>query len=211
MKSRTQWLKEGDKNSKFFHAQTLKRRRFNQIKGLEDLNGVWQEDEATISSIAISYFAVLFKSSSPGQIDEIGECLAPRVSAEDNLALTAAVTEEEIKTVVFQIPPIRAPGPDGYSGCFYQDHWDTVGKDVIKIVKAFWHSGTILRKLNHTNLVLIPKVKCPKNMTQYRPIALCNVIYKAIAKVLTNRLKMVMPKTGMAIKLDMAKAYDRVE
>ncbi|KAM1612549.1 hypothetical protein ACFX1R_002073 [Malus domestica] len=194
VKSRAQWLKESDKNSKFFHAQTLKRRRFNQIKGLEDLNGVWQEDEAAISSITTSYFAELFKSSSPGQIDEFGECLAPRVSVEDNLALTAAVSEEEIKMDVFQIPPIRAPGPDGYSGCFYQDHWDTVGKDVIKIVKAFWHTGTIMRKLNHTNLVLIPKVKCPKNMTQYRPIALCNVIYKVIAKVLINRLKMVMPK-----------------
>ncbi|CAN6691340.1 unnamed protein product [Malus baccata var. baccata] len=192
-----------------------------------------KEDEAAISTIATSYFEVLFKSSRPGQIDEIGECPAPRVTTEDNLALTTAVTEEEIKTVVFQIPPTRAPGPDGYSGCFYQDHWDTVGKDVIRIVKAFWHSGTILRKLNHTNLVLIPKVKCPRNMTQYRPIALCNVIYKVIAKVLSNRLKTVMPKaisdnqsafilhsllhqkngdkTGMAIKLDMAKAYDRVE
>ncbi|CAN6570393.1 unnamed protein product [Malus baccata var. baccata] len=194
-----------------------------------------KEDEAAISSIATSYFAELFKSSSPRQIDEFWECLAPRVSAEDNIALTAAVFEEEIKVAVFQIPPIRAPGPDGYSRCFYQDHWDT-------------HSGTILRKFNHTNLVLIPKVKCPKNMTQYRPIALCNVIYKVIAKVLTNRLKLVMPKvicdnqsafvagkqiqdnilvvhellhsllhqkkgeqTGMAIKLDMAKAYDRVE
>ena len=119
---------------------------------------------------------------------------------------------------------------------------------MIKIVKAFWHSSKLLRKLNHTNLVLIPKVKCPKNMTQYRPIALCNVIYKILAKVLTNRLKLVMPNVigdnqsafiagkqiqdnilvvheilhsllhqkkddqmGMAIKLDMAKAYDRVE
>ncbi|CAN6562972.1 unnamed protein product [Malus baccata var. baccata] len=207
-----------------------------------------KEDEAAISSIAISYFADLFKSSNPRQIDEIGDCMAPRVSTEDNIALTAAVSEEEIKAAVFQIPPTRAPGPDGYSGCFYQDHWETVGKDVIKMVKAFWHSGTMLRKLNHTNLVLIPKVKCPKNMTQYRPIALCNVSYKVIAKVLTNRLKRVMPKVicdnqsafvagkqiqdnilvvhellhsllhqkkgeqaGMAIKLDMAKAYDRVE
>ncbi|KAM2405355.1 hypothetical protein ACFXTH_032590 [Malus domestica] len=92
-----------------------------------------------------------------------------RVTSEDNLALTASVTNGEIKE-------------------------ETMGEDVVNIVKAFWHSGTLLWKLNHTNLVLIPKVKCLKNMTQYRPIALCNVIYKIIAKVLTNRLKKVMPK-----------------
>ncbi|KAM2260945.1 hypothetical protein ACFXTI_042610 [Malus domestica] len=89
---------------------------------------------------------------------------------------------------------MRSPGPDDFSGCFYQDHWDTMGVDVIKVVKAFWHSSTLLRKLNHTNLVLIRKVKCPKNMTQYRHITLCNVIYNILAKVLTNRLKKVMPK-----------------
>lgn len=60
-----------------------------------------------------------------------------------------------------------------------------VGKDVVNIVKAFWHSGSLLQKLNHTNLVLIPKVTCPKSMTQYWPIALCNVRYKVLAKVLT--------------------------
>lgn len=65
---------------------------------------------------------------------------------------------------------------------------------MVQIIKAFWHSGKLIRKLNYTNLVLIPKVKCPKNMMQYRPIALCNVIYKILAKILTNRLKTMMPK-----------------
>ncbi|KAM2566578.1 hypothetical protein TB1_009061 [Malus domestica] len=210
-KSKTQWLKEGDKNTKFFHAQTMKIRRSNQIRGLMDANGVWQENEPVISSIVTFYFSDLFRSGRPAHFDVLNNGLESRVTLEDNLALTAPVTEEEIIVAAFQIPPTRAPGPDGFSGCFYQDHWDTVGKDVIRIIKAFWHSGRLQRKLNHTNLVLIPKVKCPKNMTQYRPIALCNVIYKILAKVLTNRLKLVMPKAGMAIKLDMAKAYDRVE
>ncbi|CAN6724151.1 unnamed protein product [Malus baccata var. baccata] len=214
--------------------------KLEECRTLESLKG--------IGDTAIKYFSVLFQSGKPDLVEEIQSCMESRLSTEDNRGLTTMVTECEIMEAAYQIPPMRAPGPDGFSGCFYQDHWDTVGPDVIKIVKAFWHSGTLLRSLNHTNLVLIPKMKCPKNMSQYRPIALCNVIYKIIAKVLTNRLKRVMPKVigenqsafvagkqiqdnilvvhealhslihqksgdqpGMAIKLDMAKAYDRIE
>lgn len=106
----------------------------------------------------------------------------------------------------------------------------------------------MLLELNHTNIVLISKVDNPRKITQFQPISLCNVVYKIISKVLTNRLKKVVSKvisqnqsafvTGcqisdnilvvhesllsmkqgndeginfMALKLDMAKAYDRVE
>ncbi|KAM1647853.1 hypothetical protein ACFX15_008842 [Malus domestica] len=107
--------------------------------------------------------------------------------------LIGPITDREIQEAAFQIPASRAPGPDGFPGSFYHDHWEVVGKDVVNMIKAFWHSGKLLRNLNHTNLVLIPKVACPKNMKQFRPIALCNVSYKILAKVLTNRLKRVMP------------------
>ncbi|CAN6541779.1 unnamed protein product [Malus baccata var. baccata] len=144
------------------------------------------------------------ESSNPTHSGVITSSVQTRVSHDDNLMLTARVTEVEIQEAAFQIPPTRAPGPDGFSGSFYQDHWEVVGADVISTVKAFWQSDKLLKKLNHTNLVLIPKVACPKNMTQYRPIALCNVIYKVLAKTKEDR-------AGMALKLDMAKAYDRVE
>lgn len=104
------------------------------------------------------------------------------------------MTDGEIQEAVFQIPRTRAPRPDGFSGSFYQDHWEVVGKDVINMIKALWHSGKLLRKLNHTNLVLIQKVSCPKNLSQYHPIVVCNVSYKVLAKVLTNRLMRVMLK-----------------
>lgn len=86
------------------------------------------------------------------------------VNDEDNLAFTVPINAREIEEAVYQIPPLRAPGPDGFSGCFYHDHWATVGTDVVQIIKAFWHFGKLLRKLNHTNL-LIPKVKCPRTMS----------------------------------------------
>ncbi|KAM1589719.1 hypothetical protein ACFX10_028582 [Malus domestica] len=194
LKSRIQWLKEGEKNTKFFHAQTVRRRKHNKIKWLEDHHGVWHEDEKEICDIASSYFTGLFQSSRSSHIGEITECMENRVSNDNNRLLTTPITDSEIMEAAFQIPPTRAPGPDGFTGCFYKDHWEIVGKDVTLVVNAFWHSGKLLRKLNHTNLVLIPKVQCPKSMAQFRPIALCNVIYKIIAKILTNRLKSVMPK-----------------
>ncbi|CAN6580853.1 unnamed protein product [Malus baccata var. baccata] len=247
-KSRVQWLKEGDKNTKFFHAQTIKRRRYNQIRGVEDADGIWREGQSEVASIAVRYFSTLFQAGLPCQLEHIVDCMEPRVTLEDNQMLIGPITDREIQEAAFQIPASRAPGPDGFPGSFYHDHWEVVGQDVVNMIKAFWHSGKLLRNLNHTNLALIPKVACPKNMKQFRPIALCNVGYKILAKVLTNRLKRVMPNVicdnqsafvagkqiqdnilvvheilhslmhqskadtmGMAIKLDMAKAYDRVE
>ncbi|XP_070679310.1 uncharacterized protein [Malus domestica] len=144
------------------------------------------------------------ESSKPSQFEEITGCVQAKILHEDNLMLIAPVSNSEIQVAAFQIPHTRASGPDGFSGSFYQDHWEVVGNDVTKTIKAFWHSGKLLKKLNHTNLVLIPKVSCPKSLLQYRPIALCNVCYKILAKTEEDR-------SGMALKLDMAKAYDRVE
>lgn len=93
-------------------------------------------DEGIIT-IATSYFDDLFQSCGSCHLEEIGDGMEIRVNEADNQELTAPVTDAEIEATVFQIPPTRAPGPDGFSGCFYQDHWNTVGADVIQIIKAF--------------------------------------------------------------------------
>lgn len=93
---------------------------------------------------------------------------------------------------MFQIPATKSLEPDGFMAGVFQDHWEVVDGDIIRMLQAFHQSGRLLQKINHTHTVLILKVKVPRRMTELRPISLCNVVYKIIAKVLTMRLKTVM-------------------
>ena len=77
---------------------------------------------------------------------------------------------------------------------FYQKFWHIVGDDVSVVVLDFLNNGTTLPGINYTHIVLIPKVKLPGRMTDYRLISLYNVIYKIISKVLANKLKLILPQ-----------------
>ena len=102
------------------------------------------------------------------------------------------VTIKEIESTVFQLGPSKAPGPNGFPAFFYQKFWQIVKQDVCNSVQAFFHSGSLLKSLNQTYLTLIPKVTFLEFVSQFRPISLCNVIYKIISKLMVNRLKPFM-------------------
>ena len=162
--------------------------------------------------------------------------------------LSSDVTADEIKIAMFQIGPTKAPRPDDMNALFYQKFWHIMGDNVINAVLYYLQFGVMGLDINHTNIVLIPKIKSLERMSNFRPISLCNVIYKIISKVLINRLKRILlsvisptqnafvpgrlftdnvlvayevlhsmhswkkGKIGsLALKLDISKAYDRVE
>jgi hypothetical protein len=109
-----------------------------------------------------------------------------------NVALLAEFTMEEVDGAPSQMHPFKSPGPDGFSVCFYQRSWDIVRADVGKAVLDFLNHGSFDHLLKNTNIVLIPKNKCPSCITNFRPISLCNVLYKIMAKVLANRMKKML-------------------
>lgn len=109
----------------------------------------------------------------------------------DQLALE--FTKEEVCTTISQMAPYKSPGPDGFPPCFYQKFWPVIGKEVYKTVLFCLNSGRSLETINDTNVVLIPKKNISSRVTNFRPISLCNVIYKLVAKVIANRLKCVLP------------------
>lgn len=88
--------------------------------------------------------------------------------------------------------PTKAPGSDGFHALFYQHFWDIVKGKTVENYFEILNNGGSLQGLNHTNIALIPKIGHPKVPSNFRPISLCNVSYKIIAKVLANRLKLVL-------------------
>lgn len=112
---------------------------------------------------------------------------------EMNFGLLQAFTMAKVETALKQIHPLKSPGPYGFSACFYQRSWDTVKTEVGRTMLGFLNNGIFDSAINATNIVLIPKIKSPSCLTDYRPISLCNMLYKLIAKVLANRLKKVLP------------------
>ena len=110
-----------------------------------------------------------------------------------NNQLIKEFTVEEVDVALKQMAPLKATGPDGLPPIFYQQYWHLLGKDVTTTVLTCLNSGKILKAINHTYITLIPKVQNLEEVVEFRPISLCNVIYKIISKVLANRLKTLLP------------------
>lgn len=101
--------------------------------------------------------------------------------------------EEEIRKAIWDLRPLKAPGPNGFPRVFYKSYWDTVKNQVIKMVQGNFRAKTITRGFNKTMLVLIPKTKNAVDFNQFRLISLCNFSYKIVAKIIASRLRPLLP------------------
>ena len=171
----------------------LKGKKNNTIHGLLNSSNVWQDDPGEVESIAMEYFQQMYTSSNPSAIDNVTQLVSPTITPDMNVNLLLPFSSEEIKFAFFQMHPSKAPGPDGMTALFFQKYWHIMGLDVTKVVLDFFNTGQMLGCVNFTNIVLIPKVKTPTSTAQFRPISLCNMLYKIVSKVLVNKMKKMLP------------------
>ncbi|KAI5342138.1 hypothetical protein L3X38_010013 [Prunus dulcis] len=180
--------------------------------------------------------------------NEIFEAVSSRVPQLTQRYLSLLFTREEVEIAIKSMRATKAPGPDGMTALFYQSYWSIIGSDICQLCLQILNGSCGVADFNHTLIALITKVPSPSWVIEFRPISLCNVLYKIISKVFADRLKNAMSDViseyqnafiphhmildnGLAafetihclkrrgesgkkkaiLKLDMTKAYDRVE
>jgi hypothetical protein len=190
-RAKKHWAIHGDKNTRYFHLSVLKRRRKNRIVSINNSQGQTTVDPEEIAQCFVSYFKNIFTSSTFASSEQIFHVIQAGTIQDE---FTNSVPDkEEVWNILKGMRNDASPGPDGLNAAFYKAAWSWIGNDITKLVKKFYLNGYIPQQLNETNIALIPKkVQCIQPQ-DFRPISLCNVVYKIIAKSLANRIKPHLP------------------
>ena len=191
LKSRVNWMIQGDRNTNFYHVSTLVRRKRNQILAIKNSVGDWIHEENEIKEFIRAGFMDTFTSSftSVPRLASVPSQWQAMLLDEEKISISGAVTEDEIKATLWSLKAFKAPGLDGLHAGFFQRFWLLVGKSVLDEVKRIFEERRVPEYLNKTHVALIPKIQGPETLGNYRPISLCNTVYKIVTKILVARLR----------------------
>nr|GEX64769.1 RNA-directed DNA polymerase, eukaryota, reverse transcriptase zinc-binding domain protein [Tanacetum cinerariifolium] len=184
--------REGDKNTAYFHNILKARKHKNRVESICDENGTrfWGDEVAT--QIEKHFHNFLEVSYQVLPLEQLGITAELKLNTKDAEAMIVEVSDKEIKEAMFDIDSSKAP--DGYTSCFFKKAWSLIGKDVCMAIRDFFVKGKLLKEVNATLVALVPKVETPNRISDLRPIACCNVLYKCINKILTHRMKKGLSK-----------------
>ncbi|XP_056695812.1 uncharacterized protein [Spinacia oleracea] len=206
MRARSNWLTDGDRNTKFFQTSVLIRRKRNKISNLfSEVGEPIRED--LIQSHIVSYFKNLFSSEMNGNDQNTN------LEYESVICIAHPPTLAKVHSALFSIGPLKAPGVDGFHALFFQNHRGTMWPDILSFVSECFESKSFPVSINDTSICLIPKTDNPESIKQYRPISLCNTSYKIVSKLIVHRLRpllnsIISPNQNSFLS---EKAYDRIE
>lgn len=237
------WLREGDRDTNFFHARATARKCTNKVHCFVRDDGSLCDSQMEIKSMMHKSYENLFTSDPCDDANVVFYAISHKFTNEMIVDLCKPYSNEEIKTTLFHMGPTKAHGPDGLPALFYHSlefFWATA-------VRSLLEGRSIADAFCDSVIMLIPKIARANHLKNFHPISLCNFLYKIASKVLANRLKLLLPvvifefqsafvpdrliidntliayeslhtikqqrakQPFFALKIDMMKAYDRVE
>lgn len=151
------------------------------------------EDKQLINNEIVEHFEARFKVDSHLGFG-VSSMPLRKISPEEASNIERPIMEEEVLSALKLLGQDKAPGPDGLQISVSIKCWDFMKLDVMRVVKHFERNGFLDWRLKATFISLIPKKEIVEEVKDLRPISLTGCIYKAISKVLVERLKPLLPK-----------------
>nr|XP_016460478.1 PREDICTED: uncharacterized protein LOC107783960 [Nicotiana tabacum] len=212
-KSKVQWLKQSDKNNKYFHSYMKERRNANRILSIKAKgNRVTNVEE--IVEVFVEFYSNLLGSTT----DKREHVYSPLVregkivTEGQRQFLTEEFTEKEVKQALWKIDGEKAPGPDGYRSKFFKDSWEITGKALKEAALEFFESGKLLKTMNRTVSQLKTILPDIISENQIAFVAGRTIIQNIlICQDLVRLYKRKAATKSCLIKIDLKKAYDSIE
>eukprot|EP00253_Pinus_taeda_P006382 PITA_06382 len=192
LKSRAIWLQAGEENTKFFQQHANGYKATNTIWELSDQNGFTAKTHAQLTELGTRHFSNLYRASTIINLPDIlriTQNFKLFVEQEQKDDLNAPVTLDELEGLLKWFKRDKIPGPDGWPIDFFIHFFDLISADLLAMIEDSRVRGRIYDGFNTTFIALIPKSDKPTSFNEFRPISLCNCIYKIISKIIANRIK----------------------
>ena len=181
----------GDRNTTYFHLNTVLRRQGNKIRCLKDSMGEWIVKEEAVQEHILNGFKKLYSTDFEisYRFSPVADFLGSFLLEVERNWMGREVNDEDVRNGSWALKPFKALGLDGLHAGFYQHFWHEMGNSICKEVKTIFKDGLVPDYLNDTLVTLIPKCKSPESLNNYRPIGLCNSVYKILSKILVERIR----------------------
>uniref|UniRef100_A0A2N9H4G3 Reverse transcriptase domain-containing protein n=1 Tax=Fagus sylvatica TaxID=28930 RepID=A0A2N9H4G3_FAGSY len=182
--------KEGDNNTKFFHKMANSHQRYNYMEQVE-VDGIVYEEAPEVREKMVQFYESLYHEHEPWR-PTVNGLNFDVISLEERDMLEKKFETKEVVQVVKDLQGDKAPGPDGFTMAFFQQCWSVIGGDVMNFFTEVHSQCKFEKSFNAFFIALIPKKQNASNICDFRPISLIGSVYKLLAKVLANRLRMVL-------------------
>jgi hypothetical protein len=186
-RSRIRWLKDGDANTKLFHIVANGRRVKNFIPAIRHGNELITDQSRKEEVFFNSYRELLGRIQNRESTIDLDVLEMQEQLLGD---LEEIFSENEVWEAIKELPPDRAPGPDGFIGAFYKRTWPIIKPEIMAaILKLYVGDGRAFGRLNRALITLIPKKQWAEEVGDFCPISLVHSFAKLFSKLIENRLR----------------------